>query len=421
MKLISNTSLFNKIQLSVILSIVILLPFTRKFIPLLIGFWALIWVLQNKWKEKWNNLKSSGVFFLLIIFYLFHAAGLLYTENMPEGLFDMEVKFSLLLFPVLIFSDKIFFRENQSLIFCAFVLGNIIAALSTFIFNIYWSLRYDVDYFYYSNFTLFLHPSYASLYAIFSICLIIYFLMNFKQELHKNFLWNIFSKKWLAVLFTLLLLAYVINLGSRAGIVAVIIITGLIISYYLIHYKKIFLLFVFWAVIFLGSIYILNKFPRFVPVIEFLKTPSDSINPDSRENVVVRYFLIKESMEITKENFLFGVGTGDIKKELIKRYKEKNISLAIEENLNPHNQFLESFATLGIPGIISLLLLVFVTLYKGIKEKSILLISFSLLITINFLFESMLNTQAGVIFFAFFNTLLLISEKNNSHSFSING
>ncbi|MBI3502698.1 MAG: O-antigen ligase family protein [Bacteroidetes bacterium] len=410
---LANCSSLNKILLYVVLLIIFFLPLSEKIIPPLIVIWVLLWLFDGNVKEKIISLIRSRIFFLLIFFYLLHVIGMIYTENISEGLFDLEVKFSLLLFPILILSDKENFQKNHRIIFFAFVLGNIVAALSCFIFNIYWSLRYNVDYFYYSNFTLFLHPSYASMYAIFSICIIIYFrFYKVKSESYKNFLQKSFSKKWFSVIFILVLLAYVFNLGSRTGIAAVIIVTGTIISYYFILYKRVILFFVFATVIFCGTIYTLNKFPRFAPVIEFLKTPLDSVNVSSRENVVVRYFIIKESLELIRGNFLFGIGTGDIKQELIKKYQEKKNTLAIEENLNPHNQFIETFATLGILGEVSLLMMIFIPFYSSTYGKNIFTISFILLIIINFLFESMLNTQAGVVFFAFFNSLLS-NTKNN--------
>jgi hypothetical protein len=44
------------------------------------------------------------------------------------------------------------------------------------------------------------------------------------------------------------------------------------------------------------------------------------------------------------------------------------------------------------------------------NEKKIILVFFVALIALNFLPESMLETQAGVMFYAFFNSILVFSE-----------
>jgi hypothetical protein len=50
---------------------------------------------------------------------------------------------------------------------------------------------------------------------------------------------------------------------------------------------------------------------------------------------------------------------------------------------------------------------------KSIKQKSGIYVLFAILIILNFLVESMLQTQAGVIFYVFFISLFLLSERAN--------
>lgn len=156
------------------------------------------------------------------------------------------------------------------------------------------------------------------------------------------------------------------------------------------------------------SAFLIKNQPRFINVVNFINTPVDSIPMSAEENTAVRYLVVLQSMEIIKQNLFFGAGTGDVKDELMEKYKEKNIIHAIGPPvLNAHNQFLETLIGLGIPGIFSLFILIFYSIYNGIWKRQILLFAFMLIIIFNFMSESMLNTQAGVLFFAFFNTLLL--------------
>ena len=64
----------------------------------------------------------------------------------------------------------------------------------------------------------------------------------------------------------------------------------------------------------------------------------------------------------------------------------------------------------GIIGLFILLLMFIIPFIDAIKQKNIVLQTFLILMFLNFLFESMLNTQAGTIFFGFFYSILVIHK-----------
>jgi len=59
------------------------------------------------------------------------------------------------------------------------------------------------------------------------------------------------------------------------------------------------------------------------------------------------------------------------------------------------------------------MIMIFYPLYYAIKNKHIIYMVFLGLIIINFLTEAMLETLAGVVFFAFFNTMLYTTFVQN--------
>jgi len=89
---------------------------------------------------------------------------------------------------------------------------------------------------------------------------------------------------------------------------------------------------------------------------------------------------------------------------------------AYKQRLNVHNQFLETFVGQGILGDIILLLLLIYPFIQSLKKQNYLFALFLLLIGINFLFESMLNRQAGVLFFAFFYSYFIFVEYKEKFS-----
>jgi hypothetical protein len=105
---------------------------------------------------------------------------------------------------------------------------------------------------------------------------------------------------------------------------------------------------------------------------------------------------------------LVGVGTGDVQNELNAAYEEINSPLEKEWHKRPHNQFITITVALGIIGLgIFLVSLIYpvAALYKWL---SVLYWPFILLAVISFLLEDTLETQAGLTFFAFFNTVFLV-------------
>ena len=84
----------------------------------------------------------------------------------------------------------------------------------------------------------------------------------------------------------------------------------------------------------------------------------------------------------------------------------EGMKTAYDEKLNTHNQYLQTTIALGMVGFIILVLSLLAPLVQAIKKRNQLYVLFLLLFIINILVESMLETQAGVIFFAFFNSLI---------------
>ena len=154
---------------------------------------------------------------------------------------------------------------------------------------------------------------------------------------------------------------------------------------------------------------------RFQAMITAIKNPSDA-SLDSNESSMERIAILKTSTQFALKNLPWGVGTGDIKDEISKNYKQLGSITINELYLNPHNQFLQTTISLGILGLLSLLAILISGFRIAIKKKNVLLFSFVLLISLHFLFESMLEQQAGVVFITLFYSLFCIWDGNDLDS-----
>ncbi len=88
----------------------------------------------------------------------------------------------------------------------------------------------------------------------------------------------------------------------------------------------------------------------------------------------------------------------------------------VKKEYNFHNQYLQTFGTIGVFGFLVLIYLLVMPFIAAIKQLDYLVAIFLFIICSSFLTESMLERQAGVAFFAFFYTLLIITNHQSKSS-----
>ena len=88
-------------------------------------------------------------------------------------------------------------------------------------------------------------------------------------------------------------------------------------------------------------------------------------------------------------------------------YEQKGAEAAIEHQLNSHSQILQSGVALGWPGLLMVCALMVLPLLIGIRRKDAFLSIFALLFIVNGAIESVLEVQAGVVFFILFYVVLV--------------
>lgn len=125
------------------------------------------------------------------------------------------------------------------------------------------------------------------------------------------------------------------------------------------------------------------------------------------KSIVMRLEFLKASFHLWQEHFWWGTGTGDLEKDYAATYQKIETRLSPAYQHMAHNQFLLFYVSFGfIGGTLALWSLLGPFILT--RHKSVLLISFSLLIFVSMLTEDTLMTQAGVSFYSFFYPLLLL-------------
>ncbi|NUM49942.1 MAG: O-antigen ligase family protein [Flavobacteriales bacterium] len=123
-------------------------------------------------------------------------------------------------------------------------------------------------------------------------------------------------------------------------------------------------------------------------------------------SIVMRWIYWKTGFKIVKENFLLGVGTGDVQNEFQKMYEKENSILKPEFRLRAHNQFITFAITFGVFGILVFIAALFYPLYKLKLYNRFIYLGFFVVVVASFITEDTLESQAGVTFYIFMHSIL---------------
>lgn len=381
------------------LLIAIFLPFGINH-AILILIWALSFFAFDNVKQGFKNVFSNKWSYVLLAFFFLHVSGYFFSSDKSDALNAIEIKLGFLAFPILVFASR--FNEVQiKKIVISFVSGCVLATLICLFRAFYLYFFEDVNAFFYSDFNFFLHPSYFAMYLVFAQLIVMLFYPSWLSHL------TYLNIKIGFISFLLLLATFLCS--SKMGLITAFILipTALFVILYKNGYKKLIVgsLILFVLGLFLSYKFLPQPFER-IKVAFKVTASAEKIDKTDAESTAVRILIWKESVKLIQSNFWFGTTAGDANHKLIEAYEKEGLTGALIKKLNAHNQFLQTFIGTGIIGFILLLLMTLGALIYGFVKRNYILVLFSVLMIFNFLVESMLQAQAGFIFFVFFFCIL---------------
>ena len=420
----SEHSLLNNISYLSFLALAFIFPFGIDLLPYLLWFAGLAWLLEGKIIIKIKNAVTNKVLFyyfiLFLVFYLLHLLSVFNSDNSKEAWFDIQVKLALVVFPFIIFTSNNLIKKKINNILIALVAGTIIAVLICFFNSLFQSfhitdghLVFRVhpgnqdwnNYFLGDYFSVFHHPSYFAMFISLSIAIVFY--LGFSKRDIINL------KRWQFILLLIFLSVALFLVSSRAGLI----IWGMMIIYFFINnmagrYTFNETILSFLPLVLLAGVFVFllingNRFR--VVADEISAIGKDRQKSECTGSSEIRVVMWGRALDIIKDNPLLGIGTGDVKDKLQRNAEIEGYSIVKDRNFNVHNQYLETWMGIGVFGFIVLLLLLFIPLF--FRSKHYLLPYLIIILSTSFLFESMLNRLAGVMFFAFFISLLVFGHQ----------
>ena len=377
------------------------LSFGSLFLSIIIISWV-ITSLFNFEKEKFATAFKQKDFLLMLLFFVMTCISAALSYNKMEAITAIEIKMSFFIFPYLFFC---FEWPLQLLKRCviSFVSGSFFACILLLTRAAFYTFQGEEGRFFYTLFSVLIHPSYFAMYLILALI----FVILFYREWFKGQKTIIYSSYF----FTLIFIVSIFLCSSKMGLSGLFI--GVPIT--LMYKWKIKLNLRSITILTMGMILTVcvaaKIFPGSFERLSSLGALSNkTIDKTSSESTTVRILIWEQALNIIKNNFLLGTGVGDANDKLYNAYKENGLTGALEHHLNAHSQYFQSFIGMGAIGFVILLFLTLGKMINAFWKKNFLLFVFSLLIILNFSVESMLQTAAGVLFFAFFFCLFNVTD-----------
>ena len=354
-------------------------------------------------RKQWSKAHFPRLLLLPILYFMWHLIGMIWTSNTDFGWFDCKVKLLLSLVPCMVYLQVDSIRLHLEKYVLAFYLG-IAACLTTLLAFAWFRILKTggVEEFFYTRLSMFMHPSYFAWYINTAILLLI-FSLGFRS-----------GDSWLRWALIVFFTLGVLLLNSKAGIFGWGLVVLLSFGLKWIESKRRYYIFsaLLWCIIFATIFKIMmpageNRMGQFKHAL------SDS-SSDYREmeSTSTRVQVWHSSWQLIVQQPWLGTGTGDVKDELVAAYEREGFSFAAAHRFNSHNQFLQSWLALGIIGLLILLALLILPVWSAFYARDPFLIVFTALAMFNMLVESMLEKQDGVVFFALFYSVFLITFKN---------
>ncbi len=397
------------------------------FIPLFynlqsisIGILVASWLLSGQYKTLFQKpISTLGHNIWWIILFIFYVISIFYSQLQQLAITDITRKLSFLIFPIVISTWQFFNTSKMNFILWSFILGVFVAFYFCLMGAFFQFDDIGISALFNDSFAAHTHNNAVILSSKVFFALILLALFPFEN----NYISNWQSVK---IFLILLLFIFLILLSSKT----ILLLAVCFLMWYFIFYIKISALIktvgIFLTVGCLASLLLLKDSPllrRYHDATDFINQKNDQrydiTSVDNFSKRLAMWKAAKENLQ-SNNNYLFGVGNGDIEETQKEKlcsptFSYKNFyNFCPLHSLNLHNMYLQTWLASGIGALFSLLMLSWFSAYIFFRKKIKYAALFFALFSFYMLQESALQPQSGIVFFCFFSVLLF-----NIHRFKI--
>lgn len=396
---------------------VAVLPFQLIFPPITAGIVAvcLAVVLQWQFRENAQRLRKNQLFWVWMGLYALVIAGLFYTASAREAGMDVVLKISMLLLPIAfaalppIAPNRVRFAL---MVFVGAVFLATLIALGRAAWH--WVFEGSIHHFEYNNFTFskFVSMHYFALYVSFALLLV------FVDGLRAMAIGKVGLHVFLLCYFVGILVILSVRMQFLALTIA-----GF--AALMVHLRNngqwLRGLLLFGAALGFMAVSISSFEVSRTRMVDLWDEVASWNSIKNEKQTNPRKYIWAAAANVSANNFWWGTGTGAADDALNQHLQECEALFwdgnghyqLKDKQYNYHNEFLQHFATHGVFGVLCLVVFFVMPLFKSHLMRAPETVAFLTLSAVSFLTESMLERQAGVLFFTFFYGLMVLNRFPN--------
>lgn len=404
MKEILNDTAENRISFFLLAFFLVLLPFDYFYSQLVLVCFVMHTLIHCK-KSSLHRLLAKEAWLPALV-YIVLFVSIAYSTDKKEGLDISGRQTAILLMPVLFALSNFDISRYKMQLLQIFA-----AACTLLVVYLYADAIYTLYYFHLPLKDLFteaftnhnfsspiaLHATYMAMYAGLSLAVMIFV---FAHSITK-------TKRLIAITGCCILGAGIFQLGSRAVMIAMLLVMAAGIGFFLLQGRKKWIVTGIAVLLSLAAGLSAMQTSTFKQryVNELKNDLANQPVPDERlEPRILRW---KLAMDIIKTAPLFGHGNGAEKQLLKEKYFANKLYISFLRGFNAHSQYLSFLLRCGLLGLLVFLLVLAFAFRRALVRKDFLFFSFLLLISTVAVSENILDVNKGIFFYSFFLSFFL--------------
>lgn len=365
-------------------------------LALVMFFFAL---LSNPLKDKWAKLMSRKELMLHPLYFILISIGVLYSTDMKYGVSFIDRSIPFFLMSALLGTSAFDEKKIVPRVAIIFVLNTVVAAIYCLVQNAIFFRENHLDFKHFFDWEyayehlsdlIGLHPTYFSIVVLIAIIILISLPGITK-------LWQ----QVVRVLLVVFLSFFIILLGSKICIVILFLYSNLALLFYLKRKKnlKAILLYVLTNVALFTIAFNTHViYWRFVMAYE---TAMNTFNGTAQSEY--RFMHWKCAVYAVKQRPLWGWGTADSNIPINECYNAINMTELLD--YNAHNQYLDTWVKIGLPGLAIVFLCLAMPFYVAIRRGDYAVAAIFSVYMVVALTECIFTVQKGILLHSFITSI----------------
>jgi len=140
------------------------------------------WLIEGHFREKWNKALVNKALLVVLLLYLLHVVGLIWSEDLAYGLKDMRIKLPLLVLPVILATSRPLERKHVHRILLFFSLSVFVASFASVLKLLGW-IPGEIEG--YRDLSIFMSHIRFSLMIVLTLLIVVYFLFVLRNSISR--------------------------------------------------------------------------------------------------------------------------------------------------------------------------------------------------------------------------------------------